>query len=262
MYIFKKIFSQFLFPLPLSLFISLIGLYLLWCTKKQRTGKAITSIGLFLIIFLSYGSVSDNLLKPFESKYKPYDIEITNKKCISKDKDSIKYVLVLGGGHISDAKLPITSQIDNISLVRLIEGIRIYRKHTGSKLILSGGSGFDPIPNAKIMANIAMDLGVNEKDIIVESKSKDTKDEAKLIKPLVDNKPFILVTCASHMPRSILMFKKLGMNPIPAPTGHKVKNRRSPSFGSFFPNALSLHKSERAFYEYLGIIWAKLRGQI
>ncbi len=258
MYIFKKLFSQFLFPLPLGLFISLIGLYLLWCTKKQRTGKAIASIGLFLIIFLSYGSVSDNLLKPFESKYKPYDIEIA----ISKDKDSIKYVLVLGGGHISDAKLPITSQIDNISLVRLIEGIRIYRKHTGSKLILSGGSGFDPIPNAKIMANIAMDLGVNEKDIIVESKSKDTKDEAKLIKPLVENKPFILVTCARHMPRSILMFKKLGMNPIPAPTGHKVKNRQSPSFGSFFPNALSLHKSEIAFYEWLGILWAKLRGQI
>lgn len=171
-------------------------------------------------------------------------------------------MLVLGGGHISDAELPITSQINNISLVRLIEGIRIYRKHTGSKLILSGGSGFDPIPNAKIMANIAMELGVNEKDIIVESKSKDTKDEAKLIKPIVDNKPFILVTCASHMHRSILMFKKLGMNPIPAPTGHKVKNRRSPSFGSFFPNALNLHKSERAFYEYLGILWAKLRGQI
>ena len=129
-------------------------------------------------------------------------------------------------------------------------------------MILSGGSGFDPIPNAKIMADIAMDLGVNEKDIILESKSKDTKDEAILIKPLVDNEPFILVTCASHMPRSISIFKKLGMNPIPAPTGHKVKERRGLSPGSFFPNALSLHKSERAFYEYLGILWAKLRGQI
>ena len=262
MYIFKKIFSQFLFPLPLSLFISLIGLYLLWYTKKQRTGKAIASIGLFLIIFLSYGSVADNLLKPLESKYKPYHLEIANKISTSKDKDSIKYVVVLGGGHISDAKLPITSQIGDTCLVRLIEGIRIYRKHTGSKLILSGGGGFDPIPNAKIMADIAMDLGVNEKDIILESKSKDTKDEAILIKPLVDNEPFILVTCASHMPRSISIFKKLGMNPIPAPTGHKVKERRGLSPGSFFPNALSLHKSERAFYEYLGIIWAKLREQI
>jgi hypothetical protein len=32
--------------------------------------------------------------------------------------------------------------------------------------------------------------------------------------------------------------------------------------GMFFPSAGHLHKSERAFHEYLGMAWAKLRGQI
>ncbi|MFQ5779371.1 MAG: envelope biogenesis factor ElyC [Nitrospiria bacterium] len=261
MYIFKKIFSQFLFPLPLSLLISLVGLFLLWSTRKQKAGKVIVSIGFCLILLLSYGSVSDTLLKPLERRYEPYDIELSsssNNGHLSK----IKYVVVLGGGHTSDQSLPLTSQIANAALVRLVEGIRIYREHHGSKLILSGGIGFDPIPNATIMARIAIDLGVNEKDIVIESRSKDTKDEAKLIKPLVGNAPFILVTSASHMPRSIAMFKKLGMNPIPAPIGHRVKDRQGLRPDLFFPDASSLGKSERAFYEYLGIIWAKLRGQI
>ena len=37
--------------------------------------------------------------------------------------------------------------------MRLVEGIRIHRNLPGSKLILSGGGGFDPVPNAKIMAD-------------------------------------------------------------------------------------------------------------
>jgi uncharacterized SAM-binding protein YcdF (DUF218 family) len=56
------------------------------------------------------------------------------------------------------------------------------------------------------------------------------------------------------------MFKKLGMNPVPAPTGHLAADEQG--LTSFFPSAVSLYKAERVFYEYLGMAWAKLRGQI
>ena len=262
MFIFKKIFSQFLFPLPFSLMISIIGLYLLWFTKKQKAGKVVVSTGLAFLLFFSYSFVSNTLLKPLERKYEPYNIEISDKSSSYRDQNLIKYVVVLGGGHSLDKKLPITSNISSASLVRLIEGIRIYRKHEGSKLILSGGGGFGDVPISKTMADMAIDLGVNDEDIIMESESKDTKDEARIIKTMIGDESFILVTSASHMPRSIAMFEKFGMNPIPAPTGHIVKDSHNLSFGLFFPNASSLSKSKTAFYEYLGIIWAKLRGQI
>ena len=262
MFIVKKMMLQLMSPVSLSLFISLIGLLLLLFTKRQRAGKVFVSIGLFLIVLFSYSVIPDYLLRSLEGKYSPYYIQHSNKSSVLEGRHPVKFVVVLGGGHISDPKLPITSQIGEESLVRLIEGIRIYKKYSYAKLIVSGGRGFDPIPNAEVMAHVAKELGVDENDIILESRSKDTKDEAKFIKPLVGNDHFILVTSASHMPRSIAMFKKLGMNPIPAPTGHLVIRKQGLSPSSFFPGAGNLRKAERIFHEYLGIAWAKLRGQI
>jgi len=70
----------------------------------------------------------------------------------------------------------------------------------------------------------------------------------------------LLVTSASHMPRSMILFKKLGMHPIPAPTEYQVKGRRGTSPKRFYPTADGLMKAERAFYEYIGLVWTKMRG--
>ena len=248
-------------PVPLCFFISLIGLFLLWFTKRQRTGKIFASLGMVFMLVFSYGAVSNRLLKPLEKKYDTDTMQRENS-LPSENTGSIKFVVVLGGGHISDSKLPITGQIGEETLVRLIEGIRLYRKYPGVKLVLSGGRGFDPVPEAYIMANLAKELGVKEHDILIESESKDTIDEANYIKPIVNDDQFFLVTSALHMPRSIAIFRKLGMNPVPAPTGHKVKDTQTFNPLLFFPDVGNLQKSEAAFHEYLGMFWSKLRGQI
>jgi uncharacterized SAM-binding protein YcdF (DUF218 family) len=170
--------------------------------------------------------------------------------------------VVLGGGHTSDPKLPITSQLSNASLVRLVEGIRIHRGLPTSRLILSGGIVFEKVPEAKVLADVALAIGVKKQDLILEEVSRDTEDEARLIQEIVGQEQFILVTSASHMPRSMALFKKLGMHPIPAPTDHLVKECQKISPGMFYPSANGLCKAERAFYEYLGLAWAKLRGAI
>lgn len=262
MFLFKKIVSQLFMPMPLILAFLLIGLILLWFTKRQLAGKILILFGTLLILIFSYSISTDQLIRPLENKYKPDDIQLTNKRLSTEEGYIIKYVVVLGGGHTTDGRLPITSQLNEDSLVRLIEGIRIYRKYPGMKLVLSGGSLFDPNPNAEIMAKLAVDLGVEGSDIILEPHSKNTQDEAKLIKDIVKDDPFFLVTSAIHMPRSMLMFEKLAMKPIPAPTGHEVKIRQKLSLYPFFPGGGSIVKSEKAFHEYIGIVWAKLRGQI
>lgn len=102
-----------------------------------------------------------------------------------------------------------------------------------TRLILSGGGAFDPVPNAEMMADVAIALGVVEKDLVRETTSKDTKDEARLLKEIVGDDTFVMVTSASHMPRSMALFLKLGMNPIPASTGHWVKERQEVSPSTF-----------------------------
>jgi uncharacterized SAM-binding protein YcdF (DUF218 family) len=227
---------------------------MLWFTRKEKIGKAVVLIGVVLLGILGYGFISEVLLRPLEYKYPPmlkFD-----------DAQSVKWLVVLGGGHTSDPQLPANSQLSGASLARLVEGIRLHNMLPGSKLILSGGSGFDEVPNSEVLADVALAIGVDKRDLVLESASRDTKDEGKLIQKILGNDKFILVTSASHMPRSVALFERLGMKPIPASADYWVKNRQGLSPGMFFPSADGLMKAERVFYEYMGLAWAKLRGQI
>ena len=242
------------FPVPLCFEILLVGLILLWFTRWQKAGKVVVSIGFFTLALLGYSCTGNILLNPLEYKHPPL--------LSSADQDNVKWVVVLGGGHTSDPNLPVTSQLTGSSLVRVVEGVRLHNTLPGSKILLSGGSGFDPVPNARIMASAAQAMGADERDLVLETVSKDTKDEAQLVKEIVKKDRFVLVTSASHMPRAMALFEKQGMHPIPAPTGHKVKERQAISPGMFFPSADGLSKTKKAFKEYLGLTWAKIRGQI
>jgi uncharacterized SAM-binding protein YcdF (DUF218 family) len=253
-FLFKKIVGPLLFPVPLCLIILLLGLIFHWFTRRQRTGKIIVSLGVGLLLLLSYSAFSDMLLRPLEYRYTP----VKN----FEELQDVKWVVVLAGGHVSDKLVPITSQLEESSVVRVVESIRLQKMLPNSKLLLSGGGVFDPVPSAKLMADLALALGVESQDIVLETGSRDTKDEARLIGEMVGDDRFALVTSASHMPRSMAMFRKLGMNPIPAPTDHWVKERQALSPSIFYPSANGLRKAERAFYEYLGLMWAKLRGQV
>lgn len=254
MFLFKKIVGPLFFPVSVCIEILLLGLVLLWFTKRQRAGKILVSIGTVLLLALSYGGVSDMLLRPLEYRYPPL-------LSTGDELRDVKWVVVLGAGHHSDPRLPVTSQLSETAITRLAEGIRIHRMLPESKLLLSGSGVFDPVSNARLMADLAVSLGVGRERIVVEEKSRDTEEEADLIKGLVGNERFVLVTSASHMPRSMAIFKAAGTRPIPAPTGHRVKERQGISPAMFFPFADNLKKAERAFYEYLGILWAKLRGK-
>ncbi len=249
-------------PLTVIVCVSILGLLFLWFTKKQTVGKVLVTFGFMLLTALSYGQFTDNLIAPLEKVYAPYDMSALKSDLPDKQLSAVKFVVVLGGGHKTAPDIPLTSQASCSTLTRLIEGIRIYRKHPGSKLVLSGGAIFDPQPEAETMANIAISIGITRSDLILETSSRDTREQARNIKSIVGNEPFVLVTSASHMPRAMSLFTKSGMRPIPATTDHLVRNEQQTSPESFFPSSHSLHESERAIYEYLGILWTKITGQI
>lgn len=262
MFVLKKLISQLFYPVPLCLGLFIVGLMLLFFTRKQKAGKLIISMGAVLFTVLSYTAIPDMLLSPLEYQYSPLNLSTTADARNDKSISSVRWIVVLGGGHIYDPKIPITSQVSGASLVRLIEAIRLYKKIPGSKLILSGGKVFELTSEAETMAEIAKSIGVDQEDLLLESDSKDTVDQARLIKPMVGDDEFILVTSAAHMPRSMAMFEKLGMYPIPAPAGHLTNESQNTNPDAFFPGPEGFYRMECAFHEYLGYIWAKLRGQI
>ena len=245
MFVFKKIIAAFLTPMALCWEISFCGLILLWFTRKKKAAKILLTIGLGLLYLLSFRPLSSAFLTPLENRYPYY-----------QGRDAVSYILVLGGGAVDDPRLPTTSQLSDPSLNRLVESIVIYRRIQGAKLIFSGKKV------ARLMSAAAQSLGVKESDILVEASGRDTKDEARYIQRIVGKAPFILVTSASHIPRAMALFEKRGMYPIPAPVRYMVRGEYILSPGFFLPSPGELYKTERAWHEYLGLLWAKLRGQI
>jgi uncharacterized SAM-binding protein YcdF (DUF218 family) len=255
MFILKKIVSGFLMPVPIVLGLLIAGLVLLWLRRRQMAAKILLTIGTIVLLLVGYGVLSDTALEKLEQQYPILDIKYARGA-------GVKWVVVLAEGQVSDENLPVTSQLSPVTQVRLNEGIRIYRRLPGTRLILSGGKIFDTRTCAELMARLAGDLGVNPKDIVLENGSRDTHEEAVLLKPLLGKEPFVLVTSAYHMPRSMGLFRALGMNPVPAPANHYILKSSRITPDSFFPDVRGIRNSELVFHEYLGIVSAKLMGQM
>jgi uncharacterized SAM-binding protein YcdF (DUF218 family) len=160
-----------------------------------------------------------------------------------------------------DPNIPEASQLSAATLIRLVEAIRLHKNLPGTKLILSGGAVLGSVPGAGVMAAVAQALGVTPQAVVLESKSKDTAEQARILREMVGQGPFYLVTSAAHLPRAVALFRNQGLEPLPCPVGQMVKDLKGVNFISFFPAADNLSQCEVAFHEYLGMLWEKLKGQ-
>ncbi len=231
-------------PMSVLLVFFFSGIIMLWSTKRQRAAKIILTIACLILVLMSYGFLSYWPLEKLENLYPPLDMKMAQL-------NDITWIVVLAGD-------------DQETVVRLAEGIRIYRGLRGARLLVSGGKVYLTAlaPSSEEMASMAIDLGVNPADIVQENISRDTKDEAKIIKSMLGEKQFILVTSAYHMPRSMALFVAQGMHPIPAPTDYLAGTGIHMNPGLFFPNAVNIHDAELVVHEVLGILSARIMGQL
>ncbi|HUH42181.1 MAG TPA: ElyC/SanA/YdcF family protein [Sulfurimonas sp.] len=243
-FLLKKIITFFVEPLGLIITLFFIGLLLLFLKKYRLSKLSLGASFIFLLLF-SYEPFSNALVKNLEEQYPKYAYNA-----------DIKYIHVLGSGHNTDKSQPISSNIGDAGIKRVLEGILIHKNISGTKLIFTGYEGDTNTSNAQMNANLAMALGVNKDDIIIGKEPKDTMEEAYFTKNIVGEDAFVLVTSATHMPRSMELFKSLGLNLVAAPSAFYKKE-----FDGYMkvPNVYSLKNSQMAIHEYIGILWNKLR---
>ena len=247
MFVFKKIVSAFLLPIPIGLFLLLLAFFYLMFNSYKKA-KIFLFLGLAWFFIFSFQPFSIALLSSLENSH---------KALIETPK--VNYILVLGSGHKSDESLSITSQVKMVGINRLVEGIRHYKNLENAKLIVSGYSATDENSHALMQEKLAISLGVKQEDIIKLDTTKDTKEEAIETKKIVGNEALILVTSASHMKRSVLLFQKEGLNVIASPTNHLAYE--DDSYSSYF-SAKNLRNCEMAIHEYLGLLYSYLRNEI
>ena len=248
----KKILSSLLMPLPALLIVGFIGLSMVMFTGRRRFGCFFILISLSGIFLVSFQPVSTHLLMPLEREHKAF-IPV---------EDTVDYVMVLGNGHIVDQEIPPTSELSRTALMRLSEGIRILRMYPEAKLILSGYAGGSEFSHARMMAKVALALGVAKPDIVLLETAVDTWEEARQAAAFVKNKQMVLVTSASHMKRALLEFEAAGLNPIPAPTNYLAHENINQPWVKYTPSSGYLEQTELYWHEKLGIWWRRVRDYL
>ena len=235
----------------LLLFCSLVCLLL----RKIKIGIACLALSIALQVFLGYGFLVCEQIRRIEATYPP----LAAGQFDAVREKPIRHIVVLGCGHVSDARLPANSQLGGASLYRLVEGLRILTYFPEARLVVTGGIGYDPEPNAAVVARTAMSIGIPASRILIENRPRDTLQEAAMLWPVLGNDEFILVTSAQHMPRAMRIFTERGMRPIPAPTDYLLKQEAVAPPGTLFPSPGNLELAKQLFYEWIAEQWRKIQ---
>ena len=253
-FLLKKIIAAFCMPLPILVLMTTLAGICFW-RRKLALAKCLSFLSVIFFYLISIQVTSTYLSASLETQYPSYQ---------KNDNENLDYVLVLGSSHISDETQPISSLLSSAGLMRLTEGIRVYRLNPGSKLLLSGYSFGDEISHAEALKRVASHFGVPERDMILQGQVKDTQEEATYWTRLAKGKKMALVTSASHMPRSMYLFNNIMMNNnavlkiIPAPTDYMSHQGGQLMWKDWFPSGRNIYNVERAWHEYLGLLWARL----
>ena len=249
----KKLIGQLLMPLPLVLLLMVLSLLLL--NRLPRISRIALVTATVMLFTLSFAPIADRIIEPLEY-YPVYD-----KNAQRNTNGKLDYIVVLGCGHTTDITLKPSQQLKVCSLQRLTEGLRIAQLHPEAMIITSGAAIYDQQSNAMAVKQADVELGFDRRRIIADDRAYDTEDEALFLSIRLKGKRFALVTNANHMPRAMTYFEQQGLNPIAAPTGFYVKHAiDSGSWQDYFPDPVDLHKSQTAWYEYLGRLWQWLKS--
>ncbi|MCU0606560.1 MAG: YdcF family protein [Candidatus Edwardsbacteria bacterium] len=252
-FVLKRVLGDLLQPLPLLLLVVAAGAVLL-ALRRRRSGAAVLAVAAVLLACLSYGWPADRWLGDLERRHPPLADAAPHR--------AVRWAVVLGGGLVSDPRLPVTGQLTDGAQLRLVEGVRLYRQLAGAKLLVSGGPVFDDVPESRALAGLAEALGVPPADIVQDSLSLDTEQQAREVRRLTGGDSLLLVTSAYHMPRSLALFRKAGLPCLAAPTHFLVKNRTRPSPDRLFPDSGAIRRAEALCHELAGMVWSRLRGRI
>jgi uncharacterized SAM-binding protein YcdF (DUF218 family) len=262
MFIFlSKMLPLFVYPVGLT---SILVLLAFAFNSRQKLSRTFL-FAAFLVLFISGNRwFSYSLAKSLEWQYLPSPTPVTAPA-----------IVVLGGG--TEPNLPPRPATEvNSAGDRMIHAADIYHQGAAPLLILSGGNveWMDSLENspAADMRQIILKLGVPDSAMILQTKSQNTHEDAEFSARILKDKgitKIILVTSAMHMPRSVALFEKQGLEVIPSPTDFTITEDGwtrtfSPNLETFLtnilPNSSAMGLTTSVMKEYIGLVTYHLQG--
>lgn len=247
-YYIHKLVGFFLNPCGITLGLMIVSLVLL-AFKRRKLGIAILALDIALNLLMTLQVVTDLMALSLEKDYPPVHAEA------APPADAI---IVLGGGVAAIPKGSTQPYSDlNQAADRVWHGARLW-KAQGSRLPVYCTS---PDVSAST-PSFLQDLGVSPDCIFPIDGPRNTEEEARILGQILAGKRALLVTSATHMPRSLMIFRRYApeVEMIPAATDHMVVDNPHPEhpWARWFPSFDAYVDCNYILHEYLGLIRYKL----
>ncbi|MBE51400.1 MAG: hypothetical protein CMP51_06905 [Flavobacteriales bacterium] len=221
-----------------------ILILLICCLIIKKRRKRIILLTLIVFYILTNNFIVDFI-------YKSWELE----KFTLKSKFDIG--IVLGG--VSDYNKSDDTYNFNEYADRLMEAERLYHENIINKILLSGGNGMlinNGYNEANSMREYLLKKNISANDIIIENKSRNTKENAiftsKILKEKYNNNTILLITSSSHMRRAKLSFEKCNINVVPFQTDCINHEKNTNISYLIMPDVHALKKWEIIIKEIIG----------
>lgn len=150
---------------------------------------------------------------------------------------------------------------------RFIQAVTLYKEGKLDTLILTGGSGRligNKHREAKYLKEYLLQWGISEKDVWVETASRNTYENARnTVEQYHDpGSNYLLITSAFHMRRALACFQNQGLNPDVFPTGPNKEHPTRDLVYYVLPNVQAFEKWNILFKEWVGYIAYNIMGYL
>ncbi|NVO06433.1 MAG: YdcF family protein [Rhodoferax sp.] len=242
---------------PLNGVLLLLVLAVLRGWRNPRKGRWWSATALLLLALLGVKTLPDLLVAPLENQYPE----------IPANADLSRYVgvIILGGalepGRLSEAH---QQALLNASGERMTEAVALWRRHPTLRLVFTGGEGelFGSGPSeAERATRFFASMGVPAAALTLEGRSQNTYENAVFTArlPGLDTKqPWLLLTSAWHMPRSMAVFQKAGWNVTAYPVDYRTGGITPLSSYNLGEGA---ERWELLLHEWIGIAAYRISGR-
>lgn len=151
---------------------------------------------------------------------------------------------------------------------RFIQAVRLYKLGHIKKILITGGSGSilrQQYKEADFVKDQLRQMGVAAADILSDNQSRNTFENAVYSKKLLDSLqikgPYLLITSAMHMKRSLQVFKKAGITAVAYPCHFTVINNPQLFWTAVIPSYKAFEGWDNFLKEAVGLLVYKATGK-
>lgn len=254
-YLLAKLFWVVAQPLSIIALLMLIGI-VLFAVGWRRLGFAAHAGALAVLVLCGFTSIGVLLIRPLEERFtRP-----------SPMPESIDAIIVLGGSTLARVSTARGVAELNDAGDRLTDAVVLAQRYPEARIVFSGGAGLlEPggEPEAATAERLLLAMGIAPGRLVLEDQSRNTDENADLTAALLGDGTgtALLVTSAFHMPRSVGLFRRVGLEVIPWPTDYRSSGQER--FGFDLANPVhNLNTVSIAMKEWIGLAVYHWTGRI